>query len=103
MPGTAFQATVGMSAARLTDESELSALTTTRSGVKVVLPSDNSGKTYYGFSSGVTTSTGCHIPNGVPFTINPAEFPLNANGQPDLTALYFIASAASQVVTGVVV
>ena len=98
MPAT-FQATVGTTAVQLSAESELSGVTM-RYGVKVVTPAANTGLLYYGFTSGVTTSTGCHIPNGSPFTINPAEFPL-ADGKPDLTALYFIASAASQTVTGV--
>jgi hypothetical protein len=100
MAGTAFQATVGGTAVQLTDEAELAAAVL-RAGVKVVTPADNSGKLYYGFSDAVTTSTGCHIPNGVPFLIAPAEFPLAA-GVPDLTALHLVASAAAQTVTGVV-
>ncbi len=99
MPAT-FQATVGATAVQLSAEAELSGQSM-RYGVKVVTPAANTGLLYYGFSSGVTTATGCHFPNGSPFTINPAEFPLNAAGQPDLTALYFIASAVGQVVTGV--
>lgn len=98
MPAT-FQVTVGTTAVRLSAESELSGVTM-RYGVKVVTPAANTGLLYYGFSSGVTTSTGCHIPNGSPFTINPAEFPL-ADGKPDLTALYFISDTAAQTVTGV--
>ena len=98
MPAT-FQATVGTTAVQLSAESELSGVKM-QYGVKVVTPAANTGLLYYGFTSGVTTSTGCHIPNGSPFTINPAEFP-SVNGKPDLTALYFIASAASQTVTGV--
>ena len=95
-----FQATVGTTAVQLSAESELSGVTM-RYGVKVVTPAANTGLLYYGFSAGVTTSTGCHIPNGSPFTINPAEFPLNSSGKPDLTALYFISDTAAQKVTGV--
>jgi len=98
MPAT-FQATVGTTAVQLSAESELSGVAM-RYGVKVVTPAANTGLLYYGFTSGVTTSTGCHIPNGSPFTINPAEFPLAA-GKPDLTALYLISDTASQKVTGV--
>ncbi len=97
MPAT-FQVTVGTTAVQLSAESELSGVTM-RYGVKVVTPAANTGLLYYGFSSGVTTSTGCHIPNGSPFTINPAEFPF-ADGKPDLTALYFISDTAAQTVTG---
>ena len=99
MPAT-FQVTVGTTAVQLSAESELSGVTM-RYGVKVVTPAANTGLLYYGFSSGVTTSTGCHIPNGSPFTINPAEFPLNGDGRPDLTGLYFISDTAAQTVTGV--
>lgn len=100
---TIFQATVGTSAVQATSVSTISALTTTRSGVKVVIvPATSTDKTYYGFSSGVTTSTGQKIPNDTEFWITPTEFPKNSLGQPDLTALYFIASASSQVVTGTV-
>lgn len=101
MPAT-FQATVGnVTPVQLSAESELGGVTM-RYGVKVVTPAANTGLLYYGFASNVTASTGCHIPNGLPFTINPAEFPTNISGQPDFTSLYFIASAASQTVTGVV-
>lgn len=99
MPST-FQTTVGVTAVQLSAEAELSGVAM-RFGVKVVTPVGNTGLLYYGFSSGVTTSTGCHIPNGSPFTINPAEFPLNAAGGRDLTALYFISDTAAQKVTGV--
>lgn len=101
MPAT-FQATVGnVTPLQLSAESELSG-ETMQYGVKVVTPAANTGLLYYGFTSSVTVSTGCHIPNGLPFTINPAEFPKNSSGQPNFAALYFIASAASQTVTGVV-
>lgn len=99
---TTFQGTVGTTPAiQATTFTGLTTLTTTGYGIKVVLPSANTGKMYYGFTSGVLISTGCHIPNGVPFTINPAEFPL-ANGKPDLTALYFVSDTAGQTLTGVV-
>lgn len=100
MPAT-FQGTVGTSAVQLSAEAELAGVAM-RYGVKVVTPAANTGLLYYGFSSGVTTSTGCHIPNGVPFTINPAEFPLDSSGKPDMTTLYFISGTAAQNVTGVV-
>ena len=99
MPAT-FQATVGTAAVQLSAEAELSGVSM-QAGVKVVTPAANTGLLFYGFASNVTISTGCHIPNGLPFTINPAEFPFNSSGQRDFTALYFIASAASQQVTGV--
>jgi hypothetical protein len=101
MPGIVFQATVGTTAVQLSAEAELAGAKL-QAGVKVVTPAGNSGLLYYGFASGVTTTTGCHIPNGSPFTINPAEFPTNSSGQADFTALYFISDAAGQVVTGVV-
>lgn len=97
-----FQLTVGnVTPVQLSAESELAGERVIY-GVKVVTPAANTGLLYYGFSNTVTTSTGCHIPNGSPFTINPAELPVNSSGQPDITQLWFIASAAAQNVTGVV-
>lgn len=94
-----FQATVGVTAVQLTDEAELAGAVM-RYGVLVVTPVGNTGLLYFGFSDAVTTSNGCHIPNGVPFTIAPAWFPINSAGRPDLTTLHFISDTASQKVTG---
>lgn len=101
MPGTTFQLTAGVAAKQLSAEAELSAALL-RSGVKVVIPAANTGLVYYGYADTVTAATGCHIPNGVPFTINPGELPTNSSGQPDLTGLWFISDTAAQIVTGVV-
>lgn len=103
MPGTPFRLTVGTTVAQLTDESELSGVTVTRSGVKViVVPSASTSVTYYGFSDTLTTANGIPCPNNSYFTINPEEFPLNQAGRPDLTALHFIASGDGQQVGGIV-
>lgn len=100
MASQAFQHAVSTSAVQATTITGLTALTTTSSGVRITIPGDNTGKVYFGFGVGLTTSNGELIPNGTPFTINPGEFPTNADGKPDLTALYFIASASGQTITG---
>lgn len=102
MPGTTFQLTAGVAAVQLSATAALSAAQL-RAGVKVVMPAANTGLIYYGYTEALaTTSNGCHIPNGVPFTINPSEMVDPATGRPALTRLWFISDTAAQKVTGVV-
>lgn len=101
MTGTVFRGTSGTTAVQATTFTALTTKTTTGSGVKVIIvPAAASDITYYGFTSGVLTTNGVPCPNGEFFWIYPNEFPL-ADGKPDLTSLYFISSAASQAVGGV--
>lgn len=70
-------------------------------GVLVSLPTSNTGTIYYGFLTGVTTSTGIPIPTGVPYTINPAGLIQSQAGgvTPTLSNLFFIASGSGQAFT----
>lgn len=100
MPSQAFQASVGTSVVRATTITGLTTLTTTSYGVRVCIPASNTGRVFFDFRANVTTSDGELIPNGIPFTINPGDFPDNSSGRPDLTSLYFIADTAGQTITG---
>lgn len=95
MAATTFQSTVGTTAVQVSGIAALSGVTP-RYGVRLSLPADNSGSVYWGTKSGVTTSTGCLIPNGAETTISVADFGT-------LAALYLIASDAAQTVTGAAV
>lgn len=94
---TVFQATVGGTPVQLSAVAAVAAAITAKTlrasfGVKVSLPSDNSGKVYYGFANSVSASNGTLLQNAD--TINPAEF------MGDITKIWLVASASGQTVTG---
>lgn len=98
--GTIGTGTIGTTQVAATAITGWSSSTPCGSGVLVSLPADNSGKTYYRYvTGGNNTSNAVLIPNGVPFTINPAG--LCQNGPtPTLSNLFFVADGASQAFTG---
>ncbi len=95
--GTGSVGTTQVAATALTG---WTAATPCGSGVLVSLPSDASGKMYYRFATGANDTTAAVlIPNGVPYTINPAGM-CQGGSAPSLSNLFFVASASSQAFTG---
>lgn len=106
MPSITFQAPVGLTPVQA---SSIAALTVGSSlcipyyGLRISVPSANTGKIYWGASATVSITTGCLIPPASEITVNPAEFNSSVNGKPDLTTLYFVSDTAVQTITGAAV
>jgi hypothetical protein len=92
-------ATVGTTQVAATAVTGWSATTPCSQGVLVSLPADASGKMYYRFVTGANDTTAAvHIPNGVPFTINPSGL-FQGGLKATLSNLFFVSDTVSQAFT----
>ena len=96
---TIGRASIGTSQVAATAVTGWSSTTPCGSGVLVSLPAANTGIIYYGYTTGVTTSNGVPIPNGVPYTINPAGL-MQGGSVATLSNLFFISDTAAQTFAG---
>ena len=96
MTATIGTSTIGTTQVAATSVTGWSATTPCSSGILVSLPASNSGVTYYRYVTGPNDTTAAvPIPNGTPYTINPAGL-MQGGSAATLANLFFVASAASQ-------